>query len=115
MGVDIKDLEKGSEGCPAAKQVAETTASPGSDGGGSKDPQSLARSGWTRTMLRPSPGLVGEEWPAHVRTGKELHSLEGKDTCRCPGERLWITKGGGGGLPRLCRPPAPQQVPCSLP
>lgn len=105
MGVDIKDLEKGSEGW--------TTASPGSDGGGSKDPESPARSGWPRTMLRPSPGLVGEEWPAHVRAGKELHSLEGKDMQMSWGKTVDYKRGGG--PPRLCRPPAPQQVPCSLP
>lgn len=41
------------------------------------------------TMLRQSTGLVGDgEWPEHVRTVKKLWCVEGKDTCRCPGEKL---------------------------
>lgn len=97
VGVDIKDLEKGSEGCPAGKQVAERTASPGSDGGGSKDPESLARSVWPRTTLRHSPGLVGEEWPAVSGLGRNYTIWREKLHADVLGRHCGLEKERGGG------------------
>lgn len=114
VGLDIKDLEKGSEGCPAGKQVAERTASPGSDGGGSKDPESLARSVWPRTTLRHSPGLVGEERPAMSGLGRNYTILREKLHADVLGRHCGLEKGGQIHLD-FAGPPPPQQVPCSLP
>lgn len=70
VGVDIKDVEKGSEGCPAAKQVAERTASPGSNGGGSKDLESLARSGW------PTDNTETQSWSGWGRVARPCQDWE---------------------------------------
>lgn len=105
----ITDLERGSKECPGARQVAESMASQAAMQEVETDTETLARPGVGDHGQCSGKVLVQLGSSGPPMSGlKKLQYLEGKDTCRCLGERLrwsgnlWMTKGGP---PRLCTLP----------